>query len=184
MGNITQSIIAYERALRLNPGDSDVRYNLQFLRGKTIDKVVPVDEMFFVTWYHSLQNVLSIDTWATMAVVAFVVSLVLMLAYLFGSNIVLRKVGFFAGSALFVLFFVSVLFAFQRKAALSEHSVAIVLSPTLNVKATPSESSSDAFVIHEGTRLTITDRSMNAWYGVRLDDGKEGWLPKNSVEVI
>ena len=92
--------------------------------------------------------------------------------------------GFFAGSALFVLFFVSVLFAFQRKAALSEHSVAIVLSPTLNVKATPSESSSDAFVIHEGTRLTITDRSMNAWYGVRLDDGKEGWLPKNSVEVI
>lgn len=184
LGNITQSIIAYERALRLNPDDSDVRFNLQFLRGKTIDKVVPVDEMFFVTWYHSLQNVLSIDTWATMAVVAFVVSLVLMLVYLFGSNIVLRKVGFFAGSALFVLFLVSVLFAYQRKAALSEHSVAIVLSPTLNVKATPSESSSDAFVIHEGTRLTITDRSMNAWYGVRLDDGKEGWLPKNSVEVI
>ena len=50
LGNITQSIIAYERALRLNPGDSDVRYNLQFLRGKTIAKVVPVDEMFFVTW--------------------------------------------------------------------------------------------------------------------------------------
>ena len=84
--------------------------------------------------------------------------------------------GFFAGFALFVLFLVSVLFAYQRKAARSEHRVAIVLSPTLNVKATPSESSSDAFVIHEGTRLTITDRSMNAWYGVRLDDG--------SVEVI
>lgn len=95
LGNITQSIIAYERALRLNPGDSDTRYNLQFLRGKTIDKVVPVDEMFFVTWYHSLQNLMSIDAWAILAVSAFVLALILILAYLFGSNILLRKIGFF-----------------------------------------------------------------------------------------
>lgn len=184
LGNITQSIIAYERALRLNPGDSDTRYNLQFLRGKTIDKVVPVDEMFFVTWYHSLQNLMSIDAWAILAVSAFVLSLMLILAYLFGSNILLRKIGFFGALVGLLIFVLGLLFAYQRKVALSEHNIAIVLTPTLNVKATPAESSSDAFVIHEGTRLTITDSSMNAWYGVRLDDGKEGWLPKNSVEVI
>ena len=184
LGNITQSIIAYERALRLNPGDSDTRYNLQFLRGKTIDKVVPVDEMFFVTWYHSLQNLMSIDAWAILAVSAFVLALILILAYLFGSNILLRKIGFFGAFVGLLIFVLGLLFAYQRKVALSEHNIAIVLTPTLNVKATPAESSSDAFVIHEGTRLTITDSSMNAWYGVRLDDGKEGWLPKNSVEVI
>lgn len=184
LGNITQSIIAYERALRLNPGDSDTRYNLQFLRGKTIDKVVPVDEMFFVTWYHSLQNLMSIDAWAILAVSAFVLALMLILAYLFGSNILLRKIGFFGALVGLLIFVLGLLFAYQRKVALSEHNIAIVLTPTLNVKATPAESSSDAFVIHEGTRLTITDSSMNVWYGVRLDDGKEGWLPKNSVEVI
>lgn len=184
LGNITQSIIAYERALRLNPGDSDTRYNLQFLRGKTIDKVVPVDEMFFVTWYHSLQNLMSIDAWAILAVSAFVLALILILVYLFGSNILLRKIGFFGALVGLLIFVLGLLFAYQRKVALSEHNIAIVLTPTLNVKATPAESSSDAFVIHEGTRLTITDSSMNAWYGVRLDDGKEGWLPKNSVEVI
>ena len=184
LGNITQSIIAYERALRLNPGDSDTRYNLQFLRGKTIDKVVPVDEMFFVTWYHSLQNLMSIDAWAILAVSAFVLALMLILAYLFGSNILLRKIGFFGALVGLLIFVLGLLFAYQRKVAISEHNIAIVLTPTLNVKATPAESSADAFVIHEGTRLTITDSSMNAWYGVRLDDGKEGWLPKNSVEVI
>lgn len=184
LGNITQSIIAYERALRLNPGDSDTRYNLQFLRGKTIDKVVPVDEMFFVTWYHSLQNLMSIDAWAILAVSSFVLALMLILAYLFGSNILLRKIGFFGALVGLLIFVLGLLFAYQRKVALSEHNIAIVLTPTLNVKATPAESSSDAFVIHEGTRLTITDSSMNVWYGVRLDDGKEGWLPKNSVEVI
>lgn len=184
LGNITQSIVAYERALRLNPGDADTRYNLQFLRGKTIDKVVPIDEMFFVGWYHSVQNLISIDAWACLAIISFVLALVLVLGYLFGSNMVLRKTGFFGGVVLFVLFCVSTLFAYQRKERLWERNIAIVQQSTLNVKKTPADNGSDAFVIHEGTRVTITDRSMRDWFGVRLDDGKEGWLKKTSVEVI
>lgn len=184
LGNITQSIVAYERALRLNPGDADTRYNLQFLRGKTIDKVVPIDEMFFVGWYHSVQNLISIDAWAYLAIISFVLALVLVLGYLFGTNMVLRKTGFFGGVVLFVLFCVSTLFAYQRKERLLERNIAIVQQSTLNVKKTPADNGSDAFVIHEGTRVTITDRSMRDWFGVRLDDGKEGWLKKTSVEVI
>ena len=184
LGNITQSIVAYERALRLNPGDADTRYNLQFLRGKTIDKVVPIDEMFFVGWYHSVQNLISIDAWAYLAIISFVLALVLVLSYLFGTNMVLRKTGFFGGVVLFVLFCVSTLFAYQRKERLFERNIAIVQQSTLNVKKTPADNGSDAFVIHEGTRVTITDRSMRDWFGVRLDDGKEGWLKKTSVEVI
>ena len=184
LGNITQSIVAYERALRLNPGDADTRYNLQFLRSKTIDKVVPIDEMFFVVWYHSVQNLISIDAWACLAIISFVLALVFVLGYLFGTNMVLRKAGFFGGVVLLVFFFVSTLFAYQCKERLLERNIAIVQQPTLNVKKTPADNGSDAFVIHEGTRVTITDRSMRDWFGVRLDDGKEGWLKKTSVEVI
>ena len=95
-----------------------------------------------------------------------------------------RKTGFYGSAAFLVLFILSNLFAWQQKAELENKKGAIVIATTVNVKKTPSATGTDVFVIHEGTRLTITDRSMNAWYGVRLDDGKEGWLPKNSVEVI
>ena len=62
--NITQALLAYERALQLSPGDNDIRFNLQYARSKTIDKITPETEMFFVTWYHSLVNFTSVDRWA------------------------------------------------------------------------------------------------------------------------
>ena len=45
--NITQAILAYERALQLKPGDNDIRFNLEFARSKTIDKITPESELFF-----------------------------------------------------------------------------------------------------------------------------------------
>ena len=48
--NITRAVLNYERALLLSPGDGDIRFNLQIARSKTIDKIVPESEMFFVTW--------------------------------------------------------------------------------------------------------------------------------------
>lgn len=184
LGNITQSIIAYERALRLNPGDGDTKYNLTFLRGKTIDKIVPVDDMFFVAWYDSVMNMMSINTWSYIAIISFIVALALLLGYLFSVKLWMRKTGFYGGVALLVVFVLCNLFAFQRKQRLSQHNIAIVTTSTLSIKKTPADSGEEAYVIHEGSRVTITDRTMKDWYGVRLDDGKEGWLKKRSVEVI
>ena len=42
--NLTQAILAYERASLLSPGDDDIRFNLQFARSKTIDKITPEGE--------------------------------------------------------------------------------------------------------------------------------------------
>ena len=61
--NITRAVLNYERALLLSPGDADIRFNLQLARSKTIDKIVPESEMFFVTWYRSLVNLMSVDGW-------------------------------------------------------------------------------------------------------------------------
>ena len=63
LDNITQAIIAYERALRLAPGDQDIRFNLQMARSKTIDRITPESEMFFVTWYRSLVSLMSGLVW-------------------------------------------------------------------------------------------------------------------------
>ena len=61
---------------------------------------------------------------------------------------------------------------------------AIVTAPTITVKSTPNESGTDLFVLHEGTKVYIEDNSMKGWKEIRLEDGKEGWLPTSSIEVI
>ena len=184
MDDMTRAVLNYERALLLSPGDRDVRLNLQLARSKTIDKIVPESEMFFVTWYRSLVNLMSVDGWARTAIVSLVVALILALLYLFSDRIWLRKLGFFGGILLLLTFALSNLFAYQQKQALVHRSGAIIIHSAVNVKSTPAHNGTDLFILHEGTKVTITDDSMNDWKEIRVADGKEGWLQTKDIEVI
>ena len=182
--NITKAVLNYERARLLSPGDDDINFNLQFARSKTIDKITPQSEMFFVTWYKSLVNFTSVDNWAKTGILCIVMALLLVLLYLFGPQLMLRKIGFFGGLAFFVIFLLSNLFAFQQKQALDNRTGAIIMTPSVNIKKTPAKNSADQFVLHEGTRVDIIDKGMTDWRCIRVGDGREGWIETKAIEEI
>ena len=182
--NITKAVLNYERARLLSPGDDDINFNLQFARSKTIDKITPESEMFFITWYKSLVNFTSVDNWAKTGILCIVMALLLVLLYLFGPQLMLRKIGFFGGLAFFVIFLLSNLFAFQQKQALDNRTGAIIMTPSVNIKKTPAKNSADQFVLHEGTRVDIIDKGMTDWRCIRVGDGREGWIETKAIEEI
>ena len=184
VGDITQAIISYERALILSPGDNDIRYNLQFVRNKTVDKIMSKNEMFFVTWYRSVVNVMSVDSWARLSLFSIVSVLVLALMFLFGGRIFVRKTGFYGASVMAVLFVLSNIFAYQQKQQFLNHNYAIVTASSAKVKKTPADNSEDAFVIHEGTKVDIIDKTMKGWRCVEFEDGREGWIKTSQIEEI
>jgi hypothetical protein len=140
--------------------------------------------MFFVTWWHSLVNLQSVDDWAWIALITLVAALLLSLAYLFASPIWLRKVGFFGGLTFLFIFVLSNICAYQQRQVLVNHTGAIIIRSAVPVKSTPSKNGTDLFVLHEGTRVTVTDRTMKAWREIRLADGKQGWLQTSDIEDI
>jgi tetratricopeptide (TPR) repeat protein len=182
--NITKAILNYERALLLSPGDDDIRFNLQMARSKTIDKITPQSEMFFVTWYHSLVNLMSVDAWARTALFTLAIAIVLVLLYLFSDRMWLRKLGFFGALALVIVFLLSNLFAFQQKHKLTHRTGAIVITSAATVKSTPSKNGTDLFILHEGTCVTMTDQSMREWKEIRMADGRKGWIETRQIETI
>ena len=182
--NISEAVLNYERALLLSPGDRDIRFNLQIARSKTFDKIVPESEMFFVTWYRSLVSMMSVDGWARTALVALALTIILLLVYLFSERIWLRKTGFFGGVALLVLFVVANIFAWQQKQELLHRKGAIIFAPAVTVKSTPAANGTDLFILHEGTKVDITDGSMKDWKEIRIADGKEGWIESKHIRVI
>jgi len=183
-GNITQSILAYERALMLSPGDKDIRFNLQFVRNKTIDKIAPRSEMFFVTWYHSLVNMMSVDGWAYLAIVSAIVALGLLLMFLFGSKVRLRQIGFYGAIAFISVFVLSNVFAYQQRQQFINRDSAIVIAPAVSVKKSPADNGGELFIIHEGTKVNIIDKTMKDWRNIELSDGREGWVKVSQIEVI
>ena len=182
--NITRAVLNYERALLLSPSDPDIRFNLQMARSKTIDKIVPEQEMFFVTWYRSLVNMASVDGWAMIALVCLGLAIVLVLIYLFSNLIWLRKVGFFGAFLMIIIFVCSNIFAHQQKNQLVYRTGAIITESAVTVKSTPAKNGVDLFILHEGTKVTIIDASMKEWKEIRLADGKEGWIETRQMEAI
>ena len=184
MDEIPRAVLNYERALLLSPGDPDVRFNLQMARSKTVDKITPESEMFFVTWYHVLVNLTSVDRWASIALGALALAIVLALLYLFAASLWMRKVGFFGSLFMLLLFLTSNFFAYSQKKGLLQHSGAIIMAPAVTVKSTPASQGTDLFILHEGTRVEIIDSTMRLWKRVRLADGKEGWIETTQMEII
>lgn len=184
LGNITKSIIAYEKAHRLSPSDRDVTFNLEFVREKTIDKIERQEKNFFSAGYTMLQNLMDMDAWACLSILAFFVCLGMAMLFLLGRDEWMRKLGFYVALLSVFVFVFSTLFAWQQKHNFDARDRAVVVAPSASVKLTPSDSSADAVVVHEGTAVQIVDRTMSDWYSVKLDDGKEGWLKRNSLEII
>ena len=182
--DIARAVLNYERALLLNPGNADIRANLEIARAKTVDKVTPTNDIFFVSWAKSLTNSLSVDTWARLAIVFFLLMLVTAAFYFISSRLTLRKTGF----ALAVIFLILTLIAHAagryQKIRLTRRDSAIVLTPSVTVRSTPSETGTSLFILHEGRKVSIKDDSMHYWTEIELEDGQVGWVQAEDIEVI
>lgn len=181
---IPQAVLAYERAYRLSPGNSDIKYNLKIAQKKTIDKIETENQMFFINWYHSVINFTSADNWAILSIVCVILLLVSLVMYLFGQQMAMIKGSFYLALCSLVLFVFSTLCAFLQNYHFTNTAGAVVMSASLELKKTPADNSAEIMVLHEGTHVDIVDDSMNQWVKVHLADGREGWLKPAQIEVI
>lgn len=182
--NIAKAILNYERALLLNPGDNDIRFNLEMARNKTVDKVNPANEVFFVTWGKSIMNLMGADGWAKYAIISFILLIISLVFFIFAKHVVLKKIGFVSALLFFVLVVVTNVFAAQQKDLLQNRINAIIIFPSVTVKSTPNEGGTDLFILHEGHKVTIKDDAMKDWKEIKLEDGNVGWVPTDVIEII
>lgn len=178
-----QAILNYERALLLDPRNSDAAFNLQIAKLQTVDKIEPVGKFFLAEWYDALQNQFSSNTWAVLGVIAFLLFMAGVALYVFSSKTILRKLGFFGGIILIVICIFSNIFAAGQKDRLEKREYAIVFAPTITVKSSPADSGTDLFVIHEGTKVKVKS-TLSGWSEIELEDGNIGWLPSSQIEII
>lgn len=182
-GKVAPAILNYERALLLNPGDSDTRFNLQVARQKTVDKIEPIGEFFLARWIGTVEDVYSADGWAKWGVASFVLFIGCLVLFFFSKWIRLKKIGFFAGICFLLISLVANLFADSQQDKLLHRADAIVFASTVTVKSSPDASGTDLFILHEGTKVTIKS-TLGEWSEIQLEDGNVGWMLSKEIQQI
>ena len=183
-GDVAKAMLYYERALKLDPSYDDARYNIAVISDFIQDRIEPVPEFILKTWTRDLCYILDSDTWAVISLIFLAAVAVSLLLLFLSSSLALRRIGFFLAIAAFLLTVMSVSFAFWQKADYSRKDGAVIMVPVVSVKSSPSsDTSTDLFILHEGTKVVILDE-VGDWRNIELADGRQGWMKSADMEVI
>lgn len=182
--DIAHSVLWFERALKLNPSNKDVLFNLELARTKTIDKIIPQHEFILFTYFRSMTNWFSLRTWTIIGLLSFVLMLVLLLIFYASDSIFMRKLAFSSAVLLLLVAILSNVCAMKQKDFKQAQTSGIITVPAVTVKSTPADNGNDLFVLHEGSKVEILDSSLKEWCEVTIADGKIGWIPKKSFDLI
>jgi Flp pilus assembly protein TadD len=182
LGRLGESILHFERARRLAPTDPDVRANLDFARSRCFDRVEAPEVAAPIRMVRAAQDALGPDRQA---------GAVLLLLWLVLGLVVWRssRPGGWNATAGWVLAVLLLLLAIVGSSGLATRErlegtpVAVVLAPSVEVRAGPGESNAVLFTVHEGLALEVRSERQD-WVQVSLPNGLNGWVPEEAVGKV
>lgn len=182
LDDIPNTILYYEKALKLSPGNLNILHNLKLANKRVSDKNKVNDSVrlndWFFTWVSNAPNY-----WAYNSVYLFIIGSLLLILYLFSKSRKLKKLTFYTAVIALILGIFSIVFSGFHKSRLISIEDAVIFKPSIDLMSEPTENSSVSFVLHEGTKIKILDAT-GLWYEIRFSDGKIGWLQKEFVQTI
>lgn len=182
-GETGRAILFYHKALRLAPGNDDIRYNLSVAEARAKDRIESIPDFFLTQWVRAVRSTMSCTAWSILSLAALFVALGLFLIYLLAQRLSLRKGGFYGTIVAGLLFVLTTCLAAGERREMLDDSHAVVMAASTAVKSSPDKSATDLFVLHEGTLVTISSR-LEGWCEITIADGKKGWLEAKTIETI
>lgn len=206
-GDLGHAQWCYMRALKWNPANSKARNNMEFLKNRVADNIKaelkkskfsadPDSPSFFRTLHSFISARVSSDIWAWGAAIAFVISILCVAAYLFVSNLVVRKIGFFASFISIGIAALLLIFSFMAAAEMKRADQCVLTAHKIVLKSEPSPDAKDLSApLTRGAVMEIlqeeevkgkpsSENEVNKWYKVRYNSDFVGWLPSSEVLVV
>ena len=183
LNNIGPSIYYYEKALQLDPNDSDIKTNLAFAQNARIDVIEPLPKTFFSRWNNTISGIFTYNGWAVISVIGILLFVLLFLLYWFSTSETKKRFYFSTSLLSIVVCIAALVMAFQTYTDFNQNKPAIIFAEATEVKSEPTMGSESAFELHEGTKVQIINKDQN-WVRIELADGKDGWMPASDLKQL
>lgn len=179
-GELGLALLHYEKARERKPGDKEIEHNLKLAQEKRIDRFEQLPQPIFKRAFQSFITLLSPSQWGWGAIGAAGLLLIGLALYFFSGW---QRGGFSLALASLLLLGIAMGSAALHQNYRAKNKPALVMEPAVYVKSGPSSMAEDAFILHEGTKVYLSE-SYEEWVKLRLSDGKIGWAKKDSFSVI
>ncbi len=184
LNDISNSILFYEKSLKLDPTDKDVINNLKMVNNTIIDDITKIPEPFINNQLNKLSNNFSYSTWGLISIILSFSFLIIFILYFFSKKPIVKRTSFV------FLFILSLLIGSSSKISLDTYEknylekYAIIFSSKIEIKAEPNLRSENLLTLHAGTKVKIINTFNDEWVKIKLVNGQEGWISKNEIKII
>ncbi len=182
-GQLGESILYWERALKMNPSNADAKYNLGIARESVLDRIETVPEFILIKWVRDVKYLLSSNAWAWVALALMLLVALCLLGFRYFHRRGARRFAFVVACILFVAAIGAFIFSLSERHDVAAEKDAIVMIPVTSVKSSPGEEGKSLFILHEGTKVEILDK-LGDWSKVEISDGRQGWIRAADIEAI
>lgn len=183
LNRVAPSIYHYEKALQLAPGDDDIRNNLTFAKTMAVDAIGEEEKAGFEGIFDTSTAAFSASGWGWIAIFCMLVFVVFFLVYYFSRKTVVKRILFIAGMFFLVLAITSAVIGYTKSNLQQESSYAIIFAEQVEVKSEPSPRAAEAFLLHEGAKVKITE-NFREWVEIELPNGSRGWVQQEDLKRI
>ena len=183
LNNVANTIYYYEKALLLNPLNSDATNNLEFAKRMTIDRIEELPKTFLQRLEINYIQKFSYNQWALITVICSFLTAFLFLLFYFSRASQKKRTYFISSMLLLILCVVSTTITYNQYHTSTSAKFAIIFASKVTVKNAPTDTANEIFTLHEGTKINVLD-AVDNWKKIRLADGKVGWISADALKEI
>ncbi|MEO9572274.1 MAG: tetratricopeptide repeat protein [Polaribacter sp.] len=183
LNKVGPSIYYYEKALKLNPLNDDVKNNLVFAKRLALDNIEELPQTVLQKFNTNYLQKLSYNQWAIVVITfAFLGSLLFLFFYF--AEVPSKKRFYFVTSIISFFILITSLFITYNQYNYSKNNIeAIVFAEETEVRNAPTLNSEEVFTLHEGTKVIVLD-AVDNWKKIKIADGKLGWIIANEIKLL
>jgi tetratricopeptide (TPR) repeat protein len=183
LNKVGPTIFYYEKALKLDPLNVDVKNNLVFAKRLALDNIEEVPKTVFQKFNNNYLQKLSYNEWAIVAVVFSFSTSIFFLFFYFGYSSGKKRVYFTTSGISLILLIFSVFITYSQYSLTKKNKEAIVFVQKTEVRNAPTLNSEEIFTLHEGTKVIVLD-AIDNWKKIKLVDGKQGWIIADEIKLL
>ncbi|MDO5760775.1 MAG: BatD family protein, partial [Bacteroidota bacterium] len=174
------SILYYEKALKLSPNNENIKLNINIVRSRLIGDCYIMPDFLLVRVFRYFAGCVSLIGWAVLTIILCVLVCLSFCFYRFSNKKILW---FYVCLVCFVLFAFSLSLGITRQHIQNNTNNAIIMENDIKLKTFKQENSKDVLSLYKGQKITIIEEE-KTWLKIQTEDKREGYINNHGYKRI